>query len=111
MPTSSSRLSYPDCEAFLNKALEDDVGARMYFLTKGTAYQFRVRCHQFRQICRNDNRQMYQRDHAMYGRSEYDPITLSILPTEDQSEWFVYARKCLIDEGAIESLAELEGER
>lgn len=109
MPTSSSRLSYPDCEAFFDKALDDNVGARLPFNTRGDAYQFRVRCHQFRQICREDNRRIHDRNDALYGRSVYDPITLSILPTEDNSEWFVYARRCTLNESEIESLSELEG--
>lgn len=110
MPSSKSRLSYPDCEFFFNKVLEDDVGVRTYFPIKGQAMKFRERCHQYRTICRDDNRKMYTPDHPLYGRCEYDPITLSIIPTEDASEWFVYGRKCVISETAIESLSELEGD-
>lgn len=109
MPTSTSRLSYPDCEAFFNRALEDEIGVRLYFQTQGHARQFYVRCNTFRSICRDDNRKMYDRDHPMYSRSEYDPIQLTVVPTEDQAEWFVYARRYRINEAEIESLGDIEG--
>lgn len=109
MPSSSSRLSYPDCEIFFNRALEDEVGIRTYFPVKAQAFKFRERCHNFRSILREDNRRMYAVDHPLYGRCEYDPITLTIKATEDESEWFVYGRRCVLNEGTIENLSELEG--
>lgn len=112
MPTSSSRLSYPDCEQFFDKALEDEVGARLCFQTEGHARQFLVRANTFRKICRQDNKQIHRLDpeNPMYGRCEYDPITLTIVPTEDKSEWFVYGRRNVIGDGMLESLAEVEGQ-
>lgn len=111
MGTSSSRLSYPDCEQFFNKALEDPIGVRLYFQTEGHARQFYVRCNSYRTICREDNQKIHSQDrnHPLYGRSEYDPIQLTVIPTEDRSEWFVYARIYALNESAIESLSELEG--
>lgn len=110
MPTSKSRLSYPDCESFLNAALEDERGARLPFLTEGQATQFRVRCHYFRTIVREDNAEIYtDREHPMHGRSEYDVLALTILPTEDRTEFWVYARKMTINESEIERLSDVEG--
>ena len=109
MPTSSSPLAYPDCESFLSVALEDEIGARLPFLTEGHARQFMVRCNTFRSMCRGDNKKIKQRDDPMYGRSEYDPLQITVLPTEDASEWFVYARRYKINESEIESLSEIEG--
>lgn len=109
MPTSTSRLSYPDCEAFFNRAIEDDIGVRLYFQTHGHARQFYVRCNTFRSICREESRKVYDREHPMWGKSEYDPIQLTVIPTEDQTEWFVYARRYHLNEANIESLSEIEG--
>lgn len=109
MGTSSSRLSYPDCEQFFNKALEDPIGVRLYFQTEGHARQFYVRCNTFRTICRKDNTKIYERGSQDYGVSVYDPVQLTVIPTEDRSEWFVYARIYALNESAIESLSELEG--
>lgn len=111
MPTSTSRLAYPDCEEFLNKALEDGKGVRLPFLVEGHARQFLVRCNTFRSICRSDNMRIHRdnRDHPMYGRCEYDVIALSVVPTEDRSDWFVYARIYALNEADVESLSEIEG--
>ncbi len=108
MPTSSSRLAYPDCEEFLNRALEDNVGVRLPFDSKGQAHGFLVRCNTYRQIVRKDNKAIFERGDPMYGRSEYDCLMLNIMPTEDESYWFVYARVYKVNEQAIESLSELE---
>ena len=109
MPTSTSRLSYPDCEAFLNLAIEDEKGARIPFLTEGMANQFRVRLNYFRTLVRNDNREIHPaRDDPMHGRSEYDVLQFTILP-DDEGEWWVYARQNRIDEGIVEKLSEVEG--
>lgn len=110
MPTSSSRLAYPDCEEFFNKALEDGRGVRLPFQIEGHARQFLVRCNSFRQICRQDNMRIHAKDHPMYGRCEYDTVALSVVPTEDHSDWFVYARIYKLNESDVESLSEIEGQ-
>ena len=109
MPTSSSRLAYPDCEEFLHRAVVDGVGVRLPFNTEGQARGFLVRCNTFRQICRKDNKEIYTRDNPMFGRSEFDCLMLTVVPTEDASDWFVYARVYAVNEEAIESLSEVEG--
>lgn len=110
MGTSTSRLAYPDVEAFFNRALEDEIGARMAFQLEGHARQFLVRCNTFRAICRQDNQRIYpDRNHQLHGRSEYDPLQLSVIPAADDSDWFVYARRLVLDESAVESLSEIEG--
>jgi hypothetical protein len=109
MPTSTSRLSYPDCENFLSTALDDELGARLPFTTRGAARQFQVRLHSFRQICRMDNKKIYQeRDHPLHGRSEFDPLEITIQGPDNEGGFWIYARKRQINEGVIESLSELE---
>lgn len=110
MPTSTSRLSYPDCENFLNVALEDEVGARLPFLLKGAAYQFQVRLNTFRAICRKDNAKVYSdREHPFHGRCEYDPVGIYVQGPDANGEWWVVARKRKVNEAEIELLSEVEG--
>lgn len=110
MPTSKSRLAYPDCESFLNAALEDEVGARLPFLTEGQAMQFRVRLNTYRTIVREDNADVYpSKDHPLHGRSEYDPLSFTVSGPDSAGEYWVYARRNDAREGEIERLSEIEG--
>jgi len=108
MPTSKSRLSYPDCESFLDTALEDEKGARIPFITEGQAHQFRVRLNYFRTLCREDNAKVYpERDAPLHGRCVYDPLQFTILP-DSEGEWWVYARQNKINPADVERLSEVE---
>lgn len=110
MPTSTSRLSYPDCESFLNIALEDEKGARLPFSTEGQANQFRVRLNYFRTLCRNDNAKIFPHaDDPFHGRCEYDPLEFTIVP-DAAGEWWVYARVRKSVEAEVERLSEVPGE-
>jgi hypothetical protein len=110
MPTSTSRLSYPDCEHFLQTALEDSIGARLPFPTRSKAHQYQVRLHYYRTLCRQDNRKIHiDREHPLHGRSEFDPLKISIEGPDASGEWWVFARKYRIDEAEIELLSEVEG--
>jgi hypothetical protein len=109
MPTSTSRLSYPDCESFLNIALEDEKGARLPFPREGQANQFRVRLNYFRTLVRNDNAKVHpEKDHPMHGRCEYDVLQFTVVP-DDAGEWWVYARINQINEAEVERLSDIEG--
>lgn len=117
MPTSQSRASYPDCEEFLNRALEDAVGARMPFppgrpplKPAGPARQFFTRLHTFRTICRADNAVIHtDRDHPLHGRSEYDPLQITIQGPDAAGEYWIYARRYDANVASvIESLSQLE---
>lgn len=112
MPTSTSRLSYPDCESFFNACLEDEKGARLPFLTLGQANQFRVRLNYFRTIVRADNAKIHEDpEHPMHGRSEYDPITVTVRGPDAADEYWVYGiLNRSLAAGAIEKLSEVEGE-
>ena len=109
MTTSQSRLSYPDCEAFLQRASEDAKGMRLPFPVEGAARQFLLRLNTFRKICRKDNMKIHpDPDHPLHGRSEYDPLELKVRGPDAEGEWWVYASRYLPNEGIMESLSELE---
>lgn len=94
MPTSQSRASYPDCEAFFNAALADDVGARLPFRTHGAAMQMQTRLNSFRVLCRKDNAKIYpDRNHQLHNRSEYDPLQIAVVGPDANGEYWVYAKR------------------
>jgi hypothetical protein len=108
MPTSESRLSYPDAEKFLQAALDDATGARKPFTTRGAANHFRVRVNMYRKIMRMDNAKIYpDAEHPMHGRCEYDAISIAVRGPDESGEWWVYAERYDVGDEAIEPLSEI----
>lgn len=108
MAMSNSILAYSDCKEFLEKAIEDQKGARRPFqgpYAEDHASRYRMRCHQFRKLDREQNAEIYEVGHQMHGRSEYDLLTLTLRYSHD-AVW-VYAEKLLLEPGEIESLSEV----
>lgn len=108
MAMSNSIIAYGDCKEFFEKAIEDPKGARRPFVgqyAEDHASRYRMRCHQFRKLDRQQNEEIYEIGHQMYGRSEYDLLTLTIKYSPD-AVW-VYAEKLMLDPGEIESLSEV----
>lgn len=106
MAMSNSILAYLDCKEFFEKAMEDEKGARRPFqgpYAEDHASRYRMRCHQFRKLDREQNSEIYEVGHQMHGRSEYDLLTLTLRYSSD-AVW-VYAEKLLLDPGEIESLS------
>jgi hypothetical protein len=91
MVTSTSRLAFADCYDLLDKALEAPDGIRFAVSDIGLANQFRVRLHTARRINREDNKDTYDKDHPLYGRSIYDTLVVRI--REIEGKVFVYITK------------------
>ena len=108
MPTSTSRLAYTDCSKFLDEALDDNQGARIFIGSYGQANYFATRLNTFRRITRDDNRAMYPDPSLpLHGRCEYD--TLSIRLREDsEGNWWVYAVKVILNMDNVERLSEID---
>lgn len=107
MASSKSRLAYPDCQQFLDAALEDEKGVRLPFQTYGQAMQFRVRLNTYRQIIRDDNAIVYPDPaHHLHGRSEFDELQFTIME-DSEGEYWVYAKKQHLDIAEIEKLSEI----
>lgn len=104
MTTSTSRLSYEDCERLFEAAEADAAGARMKVPDFNAGTHFKMRMHSFRQIDRRENRQVYvnQPDHPMYGRSVYDRFIVTVDNVD--GEWYVYVKRTLENLGEIERL-------
>src|SRR5258706_13433765 len=87
MSISTSRLSYQDCIEFMDKAMEDDKGARIIFGIRDNATFFRMRCHAARQINRKDNRLIYSAVDPLYDASMYDKLVFGLRKDEDGKTW------------------------
>lgn len=106
MALSNSILAYQDCQEFFEKAVEDPKGARRPFQTEEQATRWRMRCHQYRKLHREQNSKIYDLGHMLHGRSEYDALSLSLKHSGDGLTW-VYAEKHLLEPGEIEALSEV----
>lgn len=91
MASSTSRLSYSDCYDLFDKALAADKGIRFPVLDKGSANHFRVRLNTARALNRRDNYASYTEDHPLWGRSEYD--SLSVLVRDIDGQFYIYLTK------------------
>lgn len=106
MALSNSLLAYDDCQQFFEKAVEDPKGARRPFPTEDQAIRWRMRCHQFRKLHREQNAAVYPLGELLHGRSEYDVFTLTIKYSPDGYHW-VYAERVTLEPGEIEGLSEV----
>lgn len=105
MAISNSRFSYGDCFDLMDKALADDKGIRIKFEAYGEALHFRLRLHTARRIDRKDNLEVYPADHAMHGKSPYDPIIMKIKGSSD-GKWWLRLEKVDAREFEVESLSD-----
>lgn len=106
MSLSTSLLSYSDCLKFMDKALEFSEGARLKLADESACIYFRMRCQQARQLDRESNRNIYDKDQFMHGRSQYDVLTFRLYELE--SLWYIYAERTdnTINDTQIEGLGE-----
>ena len=107
MSLPSTILAYQDCLDFMDKALDDDKGARVHFLTRDQAEVWRMRCNMARKLDRDQNRRIHEPGHQMHGCSVYDPMQFTIAE-DTEGDWWVYARKMVLDPGRVELLSEVE---
>jgi hypothetical protein len=106
MSISESRLAYIDCFAAMDKAIDDEAGARVPMESMDAATFYRMRCHQARKIDRRRNREIYEEGHLMYGLSIYDKLVIRIRNVNDRI--YVYFTKVADESNEAESLSEVE---
>ena len=87
MVASSSRFAYIDCFDLMDKAIADQKGIKIKFSGKEEAMHFRIRLHTARRIDREENMEIYQPGHAMYGKSSYDPLTMRVKKDANGGVW------------------------
>jgi hypothetical protein len=107
VPMSTSRLAYEDVFECYERALKDEFGIRIRFETEGDAMHFRSRLNTARSIDRRDNREIYPREHPMYGVSPYDRIACRLRAINNY--WYLYLLPILNSSALeIESLTSFE---
>lgn len=107
MSLPTSRLAFVDCIEVFDRALEDPKGIRVRQKDSDAAWHYRMRMHQARKLIQNDNRQTYEEDHPMFGRSIYDTLAIRIRKVDDIFYLYIapYATPT-----EIEPLSEIEDE-
>src|SRR5689334_805423 len=103
MAMNSSLLAYEDCTTHLDRALADPLGIRIPQPSRDAATRLRARIHYARKLTRQANMETYPPDHPMFGRSEYDKISVRI--REEDEGVFLYLEHVTAPT-AIESLSE-----
>jgi hypothetical protein len=74
MTFPTHRVSYQVEYDILDKALGQELGARIRMPSLEAATHLRARVHQARKIDREENRDAYDEGHPMHGQSIYDKI-------------------------------------
>src|SRR5258708_10661161 len=104
MALSNAIMAYQDCKEFLERAIDEEEGARIPFRPEREAEYWRMRCNQFRSLDRRQNQMVFELGHKMHGQSEYDGLTMVIKQSQDGYVW-VYAEKRVLEPGLIENLS------
>jgi hypothetical protein len=74
MTLPTHRVSYKVEYDILDKALGDELGARIRMPSIEAATHLRARIHQARKIDRDENTEAYEEGHQMHGQSIYDTL-------------------------------------
>lgn len=111
MGLPSSLLSFEAEMEFLEQAMDSATGKRMFFRDQGYAESFRMRCYAARKLHRQENSKIHDPGTKMHGKSEYDPLRLTIkaAAAEDQG-WWVYARQNKLNLDRVEDIPEEEAD-
>lgn len=95
MPRTDAKFAYTDCYTILDQALLDGEGVRVGFRDEDACHVFRHRLNYARMLDRRQNKDVYEKDHPMFGQSEYDKLQFTIKESasdwkEAPSPWWVY---------------------
>ncbi|MFA6159428.1 MAG: hypothetical protein WC763_07420 [Candidatus Paceibacterota bacterium] len=103
MSVSNSILAYQDCLEILDRASEDELGARIKVDNMDAAIHLRSRIHYARKLHRQENAKTYEASHVMHGKSHYDALVVRI--KSDGSAIYVYLERTDKVAGEIEPLS------
>jgi hypothetical protein len=78
MPISQSILAYNDVRDTLDKAVEAERGIKLTFERYGDAIRWRYRAGKYRSMIRRQNMEVYDKSHALHGRTPYDEIEFKL---------------------------------
>jgi hypothetical protein len=104
MSLPSSLLAYEAQMQFMELAMDQPRGSRMYFTDYQKAEMFRFRCHQARKLHRKENESVHEPGEMLHGKSEYDILQFTIRRSPDG--FWVYAEKQFLDTSRVEPIPE-----
>lgn len=104
MSLPSSLLSYEVQLKFMEMAMDEERGTRMFFLREPEAEHFRMRCNYARVLHRAENKNIHEPGMPLYGKSEYDVLVFTIRTSPDG--FWVYAMKQILDTSRVEPIPE-----
>lgn len=90
MPHPKSPHGFPDCRAFMDKAIVAERGARAIFEKKGSAAQFQKRCYALRFREKERNTRMFKENDTLYNATVYDKLRFFVQERDD-GRWAVEA--------------------
>jgi hypothetical protein len=102
MSLPSSLLSYEPQLQFMDIALDEERGARMFFTKESSAEHFRMRCNYARVLHREENKKIHEEGMPLHGKSEYDVLVFTIKTSPDG--FWCYAEKQILDVSRVEPI-------
>lgn len=104
MSLPNSFLAYEAQIQFMEQAMDEKRGARMFFLREAEAEHWRMRCNYARVLHRKENLAVHEPGTPLHGKSEYDVIVFTIRTSPDG--FWVYAEKQVLDTSRVEPIPE-----
>lgn len=104
MSLPKSLLAYQPQLDFMERAMDEVRGCRMFFNTEPEAEHFRSRVHYARVLHREENKKIHEVGAQLHGKSEFDILVMTIRHSPD-GVW-VYAEKAVLDESRVEPIPE-----
>lgn len=92
MTLPTHRVAYEVEYGILDKALANEIGARIRMPSHESANHLRARIHQARKIDRVENRDAYDEGHPMHGQSVYDKLVCRIRQKEERVYLYIEQR-------------------
>lgn len=105
MTLPDNLLAYGDCTELLSQAVEDPRGVRLRVEDYDKAMHERSRIHYCRTLHRRESTLIYEPGDPMYGKSQYDIITIRI--KNINGEFYLYLERNDKIKGAVEKLSEI----
>jgi hypothetical protein len=106
MTLPTHRVSYEVEYGILDKAVNDEVGARIKLPSLDAAVHLRARIHQARKIDRDENKNAFNEGHPMHGQSIYDKLVCRIKQFDGRAYLYIEQRNA--ENLEIETLSEPE---
>lgn len=104
MSLPNSFLAYEAQIKFMEMAMDETRGARMFFKAENEAEHWRMRCNYARVLHRKENLIVHEPGTPLHGKSEYDVIVFTIRTSYDG--FWVYAEKQVLDTSRVEPIPE-----